>query len=344
MAVAAPKPLPTPHAGTTAGSWELIVAPVRPFLDRVSARMVSQVDEFEPEIADYARYALDNQGKQLRPSLVALSGMAVGELTDQLVDIAVVIEMIHLATLVHDDIMDEARIRRGRATLATKWGSEVSVLVGDCLFAHALKMATNFPATDVCRAIAEATSRVCAGEILQTHRRRRWGLARPEYYKVLEMKTAELFGLACGLGVRLAGGHADIQAALRRYGLALGTAYQIYDDCLDLYGAENSAGKSLGTDLAKGKVTLPLLVLLERATPADRNQLLGYLESWRPEFCPQVRELLDAYQALPESIAVIHDFLDTARSELVVVENTTSAQSLVQFTDFLLQQTSALGV
>jgi octaprenyl-diphosphate synthase len=240
--------------------------------------------------------------------------------------------------------MDEARIRRGRATLATKWGSEVSVLVGDCLFAHALKMATNFPATDVCRAIAEATSRVCTGEILQTHRRRRWGLARPEYYKVLEMKTAELFGLACGLGVRLAGGSAEVQAALRRYGLALGTAYQIYDDCLDLYGAENSAGKSLGTDLAKGKVTLPLLVLLERATPEDRNRLLGYLEGWRPEYCQQVRELLDAYHALPESIAVIHQFLDTARSKLVVVENATSAQSLVQFTDFLLQQTSALGV
>jgi octaprenyl-diphosphate synthase len=212
------------------------------------------------------------------------------------------------------------------------------------LFAHALKMATNFPATDVCRAIAEATSRVCAGEILQTHRRRRWGLARPEYFKVLEMKTAELFGLACGLGVRLAGGPAELQAALRRYGLALGTAYQIYDDCLDLYGAENEAGKSLGTDLAKGKVTLPLLVLLERANPADRARVLGYLEEWQPEYWPMLRELLDTYKALPESVAVIHDFLDAARQELVLVENPTSRQSLVQFTNFLLQQTSALGV
>lgn len=344
MAVAAPKPLPTTRASATAGSWELIVGPVRPFLNRVSQRMVSQVDDFEVEIAEYARYALDNQGKQLRPALVALSGAAVGELTDQLVDIAVVIEMIHLATLVHDDIMDGASIRRGRATLATKWGSEVSVLVGDCLFAHALKMASNFPDTDVCRAIADATSRVCTGEILQTHRRRRWGLARAEYYKVLEMKTAELFGLACGLGVRLAGGAVTTQEALKRYGLALGTAYQIYDDCLDLYGAENEAGKSLGTDLAKGKMTLPLIVLLERANAADRARLLEYLDAWRPEYCVPLRSMLDAHDALAESVLVIRTFLESARSELVHIENSPSSKSLVQFTDFLLQQTSALGV
>lgn len=344
MAVAAPEPLPTPHAGKLAGSWEHIVAPARPFLNRVSQRMVSQVEDFEPEIADYARYALDNQGKQLRPALVALSGMAFGELTDDLVDIAVIIEMIHLATLVHDDIMDEARLRRGRETLATKWGSEVSVLVGDCLFAHALKMATQYPATDVCRAIAEATSRVCSGEILQTHRRRRWTLGRAEYFKVLEMKTAELFALACSLGVRLAGGPASAQAAMRRYGLALGTAYQIYDDCLDLYGAENSAGKSLGTDLAKGKVTLPLLVFLERAAAPEKAQLLGYLEDWRPEYCTDVRRLLDQHDGLGASIEEIHRFAQLARNELTELGQSTSSVALLHFTDFLLQQTSALGV
>ncbi len=344
MAAAAPVTLPSTPAGRPAGTWDDIVAPVRPFLRRVSQRMVDQVADFEAEIADYAHYALDNQGKQLRPALVALSGSTVGELTDEIVDIAVIIEMIHLATLVHDDIMDEARLRRGRATLATKWGSEVSVLVGDCLFAHALKMASNFPATDVCRAIAEATSRVCTGEILQTHRRRRWALSRPEYFKVVEMKTAELFALACNLGVRLAGGSQEAQAAMRQYGLSLGIAYQIYDDCLDLYGAEDTAGKSLGTDLAKGKVTLPLLVFFERAPVSEQNLLRTRLEAWRPEYCGMVREELDRYDALNASVEVIHGFLDQARGALKGVGASASTSSLLRFTDFLLQQTSALGV
>lgn len=344
MAVAAPEPLPPKPARSVPETWDEIVAPVHPFLLRVSNRMVEQVSFFEPEIADYARYALDNQGKQLRPSLVALAGATSGELTDQLVDIAVIIEMIHLATLVHDDIMDEARLRRGRATLATKWGSEVSVLVGDCLFAHALKMASGFPATDVCNAIAEATSRVCTGEILQTHRRRRWTMGRAEYFKVVEMKTAELFALACELGARLAGGAPATQAALRRYGLALGTAYQIYDDCLDLYGAENRAGKSLGTDLAKGKVTLPMMVFFERATAAELAQMQGYLDAWKPEYWPATRELLERHGALAASIQVIRGFLEGARRELKGIETSASLESLIHFTDFLLQQTASLGV
>ena len=324
-------------------SWEDIVAPVRPFLDRVSERLAEQADAFEPEIAGYARYALDNQGKQLRPALVALSGEAVGTAGDDLVTIAVIIEMVHLATLVHDDIMDAATVRRRQPTLAARWGNQVSVLLGDCLFAHALKLAADFSSTDISRSIARATGTICTGEILQTHRRRRWTLGRAEYFKVLEMKTAELFALACELGARLAGGTAAEQAALRRHGLALGTAYQIYDDCLDLYGSEDTAGKSLGTDLATGKLTLPLLVFLERAGEPERRELLGWLERWEPERFDAVRTKLEQHGALAESAAAIDGFLAEARDALAGLRPGPAPRALSSLADFLSHQTAALG-
>ncbi len=325
-------------------NWESIVGPVHPFLDRVTRRLHEQIASFDPEIAEYARYALDNQGKQLRPALVALAGSTVGELNDDLVTVAVVIEMVHLATLVHDDIMDGAELRRRRPTLAAQWGNEVSVLLGDCLFAHALRLAASFPTPAVCRAVSEATLQVCTGEILQTHRRRRWTVGRDEYFKVLEMKTAELFALACELGGLLAGATAPQQAALRRYGLKLGTAYQVYDDCLDLYGSERVAGKSLGTDLATGKLTLPLLAFLERAGPADRAEMLGWLERWDPSYFVGVRALLEQHGALDESVKVISALLEEARMALAGLPNPAPARALDSLTGFLFQQTAALGV
>lgn len=344
MAVSAPILSPPARNGVSSRStWEEVVEPVRPFLDRVTDRLAEQADSFEPEIAGYARYALDNQGKQLRPALVALAGEAVGTAGDDLVTIAVVIEMVHLATLVHDDIMDAATLRRRQPTLSAQWGNQVSVLLGDCLFAHALKLASDFSTTDISRAIARATGTVCTGEILQTHRRRRWTLGRAEYFKVLEMKTAELFALACELGAKLAGGTAAEQEALRRHGLALGTAYQIYDDCLDLYGSEDTAGKSLGTDLATGKVTLPLLVFLERAGEPERGELLGWLERWEPARFGDVRAKLELHGALAESAAAIDGFLTEARGALRGLRPGPATKALGGLADFLSHQTAALG-
>jgi octaprenyl-diphosphate synthase len=324
--------------------WKQIVAPVEPFLRAVSAALSEQVEAFDSEIAVYARYALTNQGKQLRPSLVGLSAGATGKVRESLVTIAVIIEMVHLATLVHDDIMDEAVLRRRRPTLAANWGNQVSVLVGDCLFAHALKLAASFPTPEVCRAVSAATNTVCAGEILQTNRRHNCQITRAEYFRILEMKTAELFALSCELGAWSNGASATRRQALRRYGLALGTAYQIYDDCLDLFGSESLVGKSLGTDLAGGKVTLPLLVALERAEGADRQDLEAAIQQWEPRSLPRVLALLERYDALDASRQVIDQHLQDARSQLAVLPDSEGRRGLTRLTEFLAQQSQALGV
>ncbi len=331
-------------ANRPAESWDAIVSCARPFLTRVSAKIAAQVDLFEPEIAGYARYALGSQGKQLRPALVALSGGAIGSATEELVTLAVIIEMVHLATLVHDDIMDEAEIRRRKPTLAARWGNEVSVLLGDCLFAHALKLASEYSTPEVCREVAVASGTVCAGEIMQNQRRRRWNLSRAEYFKVIGMKTAELFALATSLSAQLAGGSESEVQSLREYGYALGTAYQIYDDCLDLYGFEDEAGKSLGTDLASGKVTLPLLQFFENAGEIDRARMIHWLENWNPSHFVAVRGLLESQSALTESCRVIEGFLNTARSSVSKIHPGPEADALVKLANFLAQQTAVLGV
>jgi octaprenyl-diphosphate synthase len=320
-----------------------LVHSAEPFLQSVAARLAERVRAFDPAIAAMARYALANQGKQLRPALVSLSGGTAGTLGESHVTVAVIIEMVHLATLVHDDVMDEARMRRQRPTLAARWGNEVSVLLGDCLFAEAMRLAAGFPTPDICRAVGAATKNVCTGEILQTMRRGDFLISRADYFQAVTMKTAELFSLSCELGARLAGADATGQQALRDYGLALGTAYQVYDDCLDIFGTEAQAGKSLGTDLATGKVTLPVLIARERLAAAGREQLLGMLRTWKPEMAPALSELLRQANALAESRAVIGGLLTTARNALAGLPESEPLLGLFGLTAFLGQQVEALG-
>ncbi len=329
------KPLPV---------WTDIVHSVEPFLERVAERLMAQADEFEPQIVAYAQYALTAQGKQLRPVLVALSGEAAGGLHNSHLTVAVIIEMVHLATLVHDDIIDEADLRRGRPSLAANWGTEVSVLLGDCLLAHALKLAASFPTPEICREMAAATNTVCAGEILQTRSRGDFEVTRGHYFKVLAMKTAELFALSCQLGGFLSKATTPRREALRQYGMALGTAYQLYDDCLDVLGSEAAAGKSLGGDLAKGKMTLPLLIVRDRAAADDRRQLRQWVQNWDRAHLAELLALIEKYEAFNECRTVIQHYLSAARQALAALPASEGRAKLAGLTHYLAEQTSALGV
>jgi len=151
--------------------WETLSQPLQPFLGDVTRQLRAEVNAFDPAISNFVQYALANSGKQLRPMLVGLSAGGVEALNDDHATVAVIIEMVHLATLVHDDVMDEARVRRRRPTLAANWGNEIAVLAGDCLFAQALQRASELPTPVICRAVSRATKNVCTGEILQTLQR-----------------------------------------------------------------------------------------------------------------------------------------------------------------------------
>ena len=317
---------------------------VNPFLQAVDQRLIRQASEFDPKIVPYAKSALNGGGKHLRPTLVALAGDAVGKVGDAHITAAVIIEMVHLATLVHDDVMDEAEIRRGQLTIAANWGNEIAVLFGDCLFAQALKLASGFPTMDVCRAVATATNTVCTGEILQTQHRRHFELSWREYFRVIEMKTAELFTLSCDLAAFLSDAKAEQRMALRQFGAAFGTAYQVYDDCVDLFGSETAAGKSLGTDLAKGKLTWPVLLAWERADAGERARLEHLIQNWRPENLAAVNKFLERYETLEPSLAVIAKYLELARRALKTLPESGGRAGLFGLADFLAQQTGVLTV
>src|SRR5947208_13882284 len=178
--------------------------------------------------------------------------------------------------------MDAADVRRIRLTASREYGPAPAVLVGDALFAHGLYLATQFPTNEICAAVSESTRRVCAGEIVQTLRRRSTNITRADYQRIVDLKTAELFRVSCFLGARLAGSAPGYVEAASRFGRHLGIAYQIYDDLLDFFGDESRMGKTLGTDLAGGKLTLPLLELLERLPAGEADALRAEIAGERP--------------------------------------------------------------
>lgn len=288
-------PAPSPVAATKPHAFATVFALLSPHMAELDRFLRGQLASFEPEIRAMADYCIDTSGKRIRPALVFLSGWrGPTEITTDLVRVAAVVELVHLATLVHDDIMDEADVRRSRRTASREYGATSAVLLGDALFAHALHLATQFPTTEICAAVSDSTRKVCAGEIVQTLRRRSTNITRADYQRIVDLKTAELFRVSCFLGARLAGSEPGYVAAASRFGRHLGIAYQIYDDLVDFFGDEMRIGKTLGTDLASGKLTLPLLVLLERLTTDDRASLIAELSGAQPpQLALRLRQMRD---------------------------------------------------
>ena len=261
-------------------SFAALLELLQPGMRALDGVLREQVSHFEPEVRELAAYCLESTGKRLRPLLVFLAGWTGRpEFDPLLVRAAAVVEMTHLATLVHDDIMDHAMLRRGRATVSAKDGPAVAVLLGDALFAQSVWLSTQFPTTEVCRSVAVATRQVCTGEIVQTLGGPGAAPSRERYRRIIDLKTAELFHVSCRLGARLGGGSEGFVEAAGRFGRRLGIAYQIYDDLTDFLGTAEGAGKTLGTDWASGKLTLPVLCLLERSGPAEAERLLALLRS-----------------------------------------------------------------
>lgn len=291
-----------------------IYEPVKPYLDELDVFLQSQVGELEPEIQEHVRYVFGHSGKRLRPMLVAYSGWKGDAQSCQsdLVRLGSIIELVHLATLVHDDILDEADTRHRQETAAKKFGPAAAVLIGDVLFSHALKLAAEFPTTEVCRLVAGATSRVCAGEIAQTYQRGEVNYSREFYYRVIQLKTAELFEVSCKLGAKVAGYTEEFAEAAGLFGRHLGIAYQVFDDLVDLYADESMIGKTLGTDLEKGKFTLPLLLLLEKVDMTEREDLISRFKAGDKSVAANFTARLHDFPIFDEVVQVFENELDKA--------------------------------
>ncbi len=256
-------------------------------LARVQRRLQEQVRSDLPPVRELCAQVERYHGKMLRPSMVLLCGLTARSVGTALDDRAIseahaaigaVVEMIHVATLVHDDVLDEAETRRRSPTVNRLRGNEPAVILGDYLFSAAFHLCATLESQESTRIIGAVASRLCEGELLQLHHRDDYSLDEPTYFEIVERKTASLIAAACDLGAMHAGASEDVRERLRRFGRSIGIAFQIQDDLLDLTGEEAVVGKSVGKDLEKGKMTLPLIHHLRTAEPLVRGQTLRAIE------------------------------------------------------------------
>lgn len=308
---------------------------IEPELERVEESIRAQARRFDPAVEPYVAYICNTSGKRIRPVLTFLSGGATGGITRDHDKLAVILELIHIATLVHDDIIDGAEIRRQAPTANAKWGNALSVLLGDSLFSYALMLSTEFDDSAVARRIAESANAVCAGEIIQTQRRFDLNLTKAEYFDIIEKKTAALFEVAMELGSHLNGMGGEMSRQLGEFGLKMGTAYQIYDDCIDLVGDEETFGKTLRTDLNKGKLTLPILNLLESANPKQKGKLSKLLVQKEPIDVSALANIADYVGSIESAVDTGIGLVSDARDCLDDLPESDYRDALEGIADFL---------
>ncbi len=308
---------------------------VKKELKDVEAQIRDQVRAFDPSVEPYIEYICNTSGKRIRPVLAILAGGATGGVHEGHLKIGVILELIHMSTLVHDDIIDGADTRRKVPTANAKWGNGMAVLLGDALFSHSLLLATEFDDIDICRKVGKASREVCQGEVMQTQRRFDLTLTKKDYFHIIEMKTGALFAAATGISASLSGVSQETEQLLYDYGMKLGTAYQIYDDCLDLVGSEEEVGKTLRTDLEKGKLTLPLLNLIEKANPAQREQLNKRIIEQQPLDFPVLVGIAEYEGAVERALDTASEMLTEARQDLKVLEQSEWLDGLNEITHYL---------
>jgi octaprenyl-diphosphate synthase len=248
-------------------------------MESVDAVIANRLDSGAPLVGEVSRYIISAGGKRLRPALLLLICGALGYRGEQRFNLAAVVEFIHTATLLHDDVVDESTLRRGRATANESFGNPASVLVGDFLYSRAFQMMLDAGQMRVMEILADATNVIAEGEVLQLMNMHDASLTEADYLRVIRSKTAKLFEASARLGAVLAGSPPEIEQACADYGQALGTAFQVIDDVLDYDGDATEMGKNLGDDLREGKATLPLIAAMPRGTPQQSAVIRHAIET-----------------------------------------------------------------
>jgi octaprenyl-diphosphate synthase len=264
----------------------------------VNQALVANLQTHVPLISEVGRHILLSGGKRIRPLLFLLSARMCGCGGNNLADFSTIFEYLHAATLLHDDVVDAATVRRGRSTANTIWGNQAVILVGDFLLSKALSLAVTTDKLKVLKVLAHTTTQMAEGEILQLLHARNLELHEAEYFEVTIRKTAILMSAACQIGAILGQASAPQEEALSQFGLNLGITFQVVDDILDFIGDEREMGKPIGNDLKEGRVTLPVIHALTRAETRDQARLKEIAGNLAPEMIPELMGLLDKYGSL----------------------------------------------
>jgi octaprenyl-diphosphate synthase len=313
-----------------------IEADMRLVDERIQARLGSDV----ALVRQVAQHIVGGGGKRLRPALVLLSAGATGFRGDARVELAAVVEFIHTATLLHDDVVDASELRRGRDTANAQFGNAASVLVGDFVYSRAFQMMVGVDNMRVMRVLAEATNTIAEGEVLQLMNCHDPEVDEQRYLEVIRRKTAKLFEAAARLGAVLADAAPAVEEGLANYGMHLGTAFQLVDDVLDYSGDAATIGKSLGDDLAEGKPTLPLIRVMAAGSPADSALVRQAIREGGREDFARVLAAVRSAGALDYARAVAAREADAAKRALTPLPASAQKESLLELASFSVTRRS----
>ena len=289
-------------------------------------------------INQLSHYIIHSGGKRLRPLLAVLSAQACAYQGEHHITLAAVVEFIHTATLLHDDVVDASELRRGQETANHLFGNEAAVLVGDFLYSRAFEMMVDVGSMRVMAILARATNVIAEGEVLQLMNCHDPDVDEGRYMEVIRSKTAKLFEAACQLGAVIAGRPLAEEQALATYGMHLGTAFQLIDDVLDYSGDSSLTGKRMGDDLAEGKPTLPLIIALQRATPEQTSLLREVIEHGGRERVDEVMAAIQATDALSHTRSQAVAEAERAIAVLDVLADTPARQALIDLARFAVQR------
>jgi len=314
-----------------------IYLPVQRDLDALEGLLHAELVSNDPFIGELVAYVLSTRGKLVRPALTCLSAAAIGGGEQERLYIAGTVELIHLASLIHDDIIDAADTRRGTPTVNVQWGNQIAVLLGDLLFARAFDLISRVRHPEVAPAIADAAVRMSQAEIKQTRVASEPHSDESLYLDIIEGKTAALFAAACRAGALVAGATAAQAGALADFGLAWGMSFQITDDALDLTSRAEELGKPIGSDIQGGKITLPIIHALRSAGAPDRTALTRLLALPSPDGkMEEVRLLLRRSGAIDYALGVARRYAGRAAAALSTLPASAARESLRELTEFVL--------
>ncbi|HTG00048.1 MAG TPA: polyprenyl synthetase family protein [Nitrospirota bacterium] len=310
-------------------------------MERMERRIHESLGTDVPLIQQVSKYILGAGGKRFRPLLHLLSARLCGcrEHNSEYM-IGTVIEYIHTASLLHDDVVDDAKLRRGKSAANSIWGNQASILVGDYLYSKAMYHSVRLQSQRIMDALSETTTTMSEGEVLQLMQIQNADITEAEYFRLVECKTGVLISAACRLGAIVSKAPLSQEDALTAYGKKLGFAFQITDDTLDYAADQNQLGKALGKDLAEGKVTLPLIYLMKKADPEERQQLRGLLqtESMAEADLTYTLGLMAKYRSVEQALDVAKTLSNEAKAALSIFPDTPPKQALAALADYVVQR------
>lgn len=331
-------PSPAPLEPPSGDTLEVLALQLKEELAAVEVEIQKNLLSHVPSVTQIATHIVMSGGKRLRPMLCILAAQALGYRGPRVLSLATAIEFIHTATLLHDDVIDNAQLRRGRPSCNAIWDNKMSVLVGDFLYCQASSLIARDGDLKVLRSITDATTTTTEGEVLEITKSRDLRLGEAEYFKIVEFKTGMLMSCATQVGAIIAQAETAHEKALADYGMHLGISFQLADDVLDYVSVEAEFGKEKGVDLKEGKITLPLLYALERCTPAEREIIREGTISARRDSFLKVLEVLKKYGAIDYALGLAAQRSADARASLQSLPDSPAKAALLQLGDYVIQR------